>query len=150
MSEDQKIYSLQQIEEWIEDALESEATPQEIYDTIIHSVEKFAIYHRACLNHSSRLLSLLEDNIVVGGDDKIEGYDDFELPLPKQNNVVRMSDYTEKDYWEGKVSGVEFNDALNRYGYEYTPITKDMDITMKDSPYNDGWIQQFYKEKSKD
>ena len=150
MSEDQKIYALKQLEEWIEDALESEATPQEIYDTIIHSVEKFAIYHRACLNHSSRLLSLLEDNIVVGGDDKIEGYDDFELPLPKQNNVVRMSDYTEKDYWEGKVSGVEFNDALNRYGYEYTPITKDMNITMKDSPYNDGWLQQFYKEKSKD
>ena len=36
MSEDQKIYALKQLEEWIEDALESEATPQEIYDTIIH------------------------------------------------------------------------------------------------------------------
>ena len=91
MSEDRKIYSLQQLEEWIEDALESEATPQEIHDTIIHTIEKSVNYHRACLNHSSRLLSLLEDNI------NIEGYDDFELPLPKQDNVVRMSDYTEKD-----------------------------------------------------
>ncbi len=134
MSEDQKIYSLQQLEEWIEDAMESEATPQEIYNTIIHAVEKSAIYHRACLNHSSRLLSLLEDNIVVNVDDKIEGYDQFELPLPKQDNVVRLSDvvkkhkYTEKDYWEGNVSGSDFNDALNLYGYEYTPLSGDINI----------------------
>ena len=36
MSEDRKIYSLQQLEEWIEDALESEATPQEIHLSLIH------------------------------------------------------------------------------------------------------------------
>ena len=126
MSEDRKIYSLQQLEEWIEDALESEATPQEIHDTIIHTIEKSVNYHRACLNHSSRLLSLLEDNI------KIEGYDDFELPLPKQDNVVKMSDYTptEKDYWEGKVVGKQFNDYLKMYGYEYTPSSFKLD-----SPY---------------
>ena len=117
MSEDRKIYSLQQLEEWIEDALESEATPQEIHDTIIHTIEKSVNYHRACLNHSSRLLSLLEDNI------NIEGYDDFELPLPKQDNVVKMSDYTptEKDFWEGRVPDDKFDEYLKKYGYEYTP-----------------------------
>ena len=30
-------------------------------------------------------------------------------------------EYSEKDYWEGKVPDDMFNDYLKRYGYEYTP-----------------------------
>ena len=30
-------------------------------------------------------------------------------------------EYSEKDYWEGKVPDDKFNDYLKRYGYEYTP-----------------------------
>ena len=62
---DHKSYSLAMLEEWIEDALNSDATPQEIYDTIVHTIQRSANYHRACLNHSAKLLSLLEDNVVV-------------------------------------------------------------------------------------
>ena len=29
--------------------------------------------------------------------------------------------YTEKEYWEGKVPDDQFEDYLNKYGYEYTP-----------------------------
>ncbi len=160
---EQKVYSLQQLEEWMQDAMESEATPEEVYATIIHAVEKSAIYHRACLNHSSRLLSLLEDNVNI----KIDGYDDFELPLPKQDNVVKMSDYsvTEKDYWNGNVYGKDFQAALEKYGYEYTPPTdKERERFKLDSPflsgtvdldklrneinssYNDGWTKQYYQD----
>ena len=30
--------------------------------------------------------------------------------------------YTEKEYWEGKVPDDQFEQYLNKYGYEYTPI----------------------------
>jgi len=29
--------------------------------------------------------------------------------------------YTEKEYWEGKVTDDQFEKYLNKYGYEYTP-----------------------------
>ena len=120
---DHKSYSLGMLEEWIEDALSSEATPQEIYDTIVNTIQRSANYHRACLNHSAKLLSLLEDNVVVN---------DTADNVVKLSDVVKTYNYTEKDYWEGNVSGSDFNDALNRYGYEYTTITeKDIDLDIK-------------------
>jgi len=30
--------------------------------------------------------------------------------------------YTEKDYWEGRVPDHLFDEYLQKYGYEYTPI----------------------------
>ena len=33
--------------------------------------------------------------------------------------------YTEKEYWEGKVPNDQFAAYLNKYGYEYTPVTVD-------------------------
>ena len=30
-------------------------------------------------------------------------------------------EYSEKEYWEGKVPDDQFEDYLNKYGYEYTP-----------------------------
>ena len=33
--------------------------------------------------------------------------------------------YTEKEYWEGRVPDDQFEEYLNKYGYEYTPVTVD-------------------------
>ena len=30
-------------------------------------------------------------------------------------------EYSEKEYWEGKVPDDKFEEYLNKYGYEYTP-----------------------------
>ena len=152
---DYKNYSLNHLQDSVRDALESEATPQEVYDCIINEIQRSANYHRACLNSSSRLLSLLEDNI------KIEGYDDFELPVPKQeSNVVRISDRVKS--WHPQRDGESFEECLAREGYEYTPIDSEYRSKFKlDSPelhndvhiktnanslYNDGWTQQHYKD----
>ena len=32
--------------------------------------------------------------------------------------------YTEKEYWEGKVPDDQFESYLNKYGYEYTPVSE--------------------------
>ena len=34
-------------------------------------------------------------------------------------------EYSEKDYWEGKVPDDKFKEYLKRYGYEYTPTSYD-------------------------
>jgi hypothetical protein len=102
-----KSYSLEMLEEWTREALESDNTPNEIYDAIIRTVTKSVDYHRACLNHSTRLLSLLEDNLDVSS---------------RPDNVVSFN-----DYWSGNVAAKDFERALKRYGYEYTPESFKLD-----------------------
>ena len=35
---------------------------------------------------------------------------------------IEMTDkYTEKEYWEGKVPDEEFEEYLQKYGYDYPP-----------------------------
>ena len=35
------------------------------------------------------------------------------------------NEYSEKEYWEGKVPDDKFDEYLNKYGYEYTPTDYD-------------------------
>ena len=37
---------------------------------------------------------------------------------------IRDRVYTEKEYWEGKVPDDQFESYLNKYGYEYTPVSE--------------------------
>ena len=46
-----------------------------------------------------------------------------ELETEKLIETKRV--YTEKEYWEGKVPDYQFESYLNKYGYEYTPVTVD-------------------------
>ena len=39
--------------------------------------------------------------------------------------------YTEKEYWEGKVPDDQFEEYLNKYGYEYTPPVTDNKPTQR-------------------
>ena len=34
-------------------------------------------------------------------------------------------EYSEKEYWEGRVPDDKFNEHLQKYGYEYTPTSYD-------------------------
>ena len=50
----------------------------------------------------------------------------LENNLNKRNNHERRMnsmtrEYTEKEYWEGKVPDELFEEYLKKYGYEYTP-----------------------------
>ena len=46
-------------------------------------------------------------------------------------------EYTEKDYWEGKVPDDKFEEYLKKYGYEYTPT----DYDKIPSRYWELWLQ---------
>ena len=43
--------------------------------------------------------------------------------LETQKLIETKKVYTEKEYWEGKVPDEQFESYLNKYGYEYTPVT---------------------------
>ena len=45
--------------------------------------------------------------------------------LETQKLIETKKVYTEKEYWEGKVPDDQFESYLNKYGYEYTPMTDD-------------------------
>ncbi len=127
-------YTLKNLEESVREALESEATPKEVYETIINEIERTANYHRACLNTSAKTLSLFEDNIEVN-----DSYDDFENPNPPQNvvsfNAVsrKINEAKNESEWKDffKPSMDEFSSAeegsewvKKNGGYEYTPEIK--------------------------
>ena len=40
-------------------------------------------------------------------------------------NQNTKREYSEKEYWEGKVPDDQFNEYLRRQGYEYTPTDYD-------------------------
>ena len=58
MSEN-KNYCLEQLELWIEASLDSESTPEEIYNSIRSSIASKITHHSIYLKQSKELLSLL-------------------------------------------------------------------------------------------
>ena len=60
MSRTNTSYSLDVLNEWVQDALNSDATPEEIYDCIMTSISDNINYHRACLNASKKLLRIMD------------------------------------------------------------------------------------------
>ena len=60
-SEKAKNYSLAELEVWVSDAMESGATPEEIYDTIVSVVKKTVRYHKACYRDGKELFELLSN-----------------------------------------------------------------------------------------
>ena len=107
-------YTLDNLSAWIDEALLSGNTPNQVYDTIIESVKNSMRYHQSCYDDSVRLLALLRGNtntdikVHSNLNGKYEEWKSFEFP-------------SESDYWDGKLDGKEFQEALEKYGYEYTP-----------------------------
>tara|TARA_B100001996_G_scaffold4618_1_gene3907 strand:+ start:377 stop:724 length:348 start_codon:yes stop_codon:yes gene_type:complete len=45
----------------------------------------------------------------------------IEERLDKIEKTLFKKDFTENDYWKGDIPDGKFDEALNKYGYEYTP-----------------------------
>ena len=105
-------YSIQNLQDSLREVMIGEFTPQEIHEVIVDTVKDNMRYYRACYNDSVKLLALLRLNT---------------------NKDIKVIDgeYTENDYWDGKLSGEEFEEALKKYGFDYTPIDKKFKL---DSP----------------
>ena len=49
--------------------------------------------------------------------------DAIDKRLDKIEKTLFKKDFTENDYWNGDIPADKFDEALNKYGYEYTPVT---------------------------
>ena len=56
---DYKKYSLENLENWLHDAMSAEATPQEIYGVIVGVVKETCEYHKQEADRAEKLLNLL-------------------------------------------------------------------------------------------
>ena len=79
-----KNYSLEHLSEWIEDALASEATPEEIYTTILNTIRKRNEYHQSCLNAGESLLRKM--NVA--------------MPPHRPNNIRTGLERDVQKFWE--------------------------------------------------
>ncbi len=95
MNEDN--YSLTNLQEWIEDALYSEATPEEIYDCIVHTVQRRVIYHKKCMNDSQELLNLIDKVRSATRPDNVVSISE---PLSISDEDVKDVTYSRKDWDE--------------------------------------------------
>ena len=87
-----KNYSLEKLSEWIRDSLHSEATPLEIYDTIITSLKQEVSYHDVCKRQAQDILDLMQnDNLYKTADFKVE---DYEVEHPYAESFMSASDDT--------------------------------------------------------
>ena len=113
-------YSLIHLQESLREVMEGEFTPQEIHEVIIDNVKDNMRYYKACYNDSVRLLALLRGNT----NSSIKVHDNFEEIAPgiKVEKIDGIkTEYTANEYWNGEVPEHEFEQYLQKYGYEYTP-----------------------------
>jgi len=89
-----KKYSLEQLDNWVHDALNCEdLTPQDIYDTILKCVDDSVEYHKKYLTKSIELLSLLKGHRKVDFDYTATGE---KFPSATQRD---WNDFWEENYY---------------------------------------------------
>ena len=95
-----KKYSLEQLDNWVNDAVNCEdLTPQDIYDTIVNVVDESVKYHKKYYTKSVELLSLLKGHREVDFDASANEFDNFEYDAAG----AKFPNTTNKDwvdFWE--------------------------------------------------
>ena len=127
-------YSLANLEDAIEDALTSDCTPEEIYDTIRTTLRRNLTYHRICVRTANEVLRLVHG---TEHKDKVINLHEKEL----DSTITEWPDYTELPdrvtYTEKEMTHQEMEDA----GYEMTgdgiwwPKDKEEETPDYNNPY---------------
>jgi len=94
-----KKYSLEQLDNWVHDALNCEdLTPQDIYDTIVKCVDDSVEYHKKYLDKSTKLLSLLKGHVEI----------EIDLSGHPSNHIENANDTDWEEFW-GEVDSISEN-----------------------------------------
>ena len=112
--------SLGHLEAWLNDAVNSDASSKEVYDSLIMTVKGEIEYHERCLKRSQDLMVMLKGNLSALYDvDKISLNDSQAYTSSKVTNAKTEKEY--QDFWNPAKDDEAFEDTLRREGYEYTP-----------------------------
>ena len=113
MTSDYKDYSLEKLRDWVHDAMNSDASPHEIYSTIREAVREEYYYHKDCISRASGLLELLSGHRPVK-DESVDngmrpwGHSDLEYQIANKNKPLSCDKDDESlkcqkswnDFWE--------------------------------------------------
>jgi len=120
-----KKYSLEQLDNWVNDALNCEdLTPQDIYNTIVKCVDESVEYHKKYLTKSTELLSLLK------------GQQNLSENVKEANNYDWV-DFWEENYYpeEYKYSTEEELDAMCDAAAEQEEKDKCREYNLREAEY---------------
>ena len=135
--ESNRSYSLANLEDAVEDAITSDCTPEEIYDTIRTTLRRNLTYHRICVRTANEVLRLVhgtehKDKVINLHEKELDTYLGDTLDDPN-----RWPDYTELPEKGKEMSYQDMIDA----GYEMTgdgiwwPKDKEEETPDYDNPY---------------
>ena len=121
-----KKYSLEQLDNWVNDALNCEdLTPEDIYDTIVNVVDESIEYHKKYLTKSIELLSLLKgqyDYTATG--EKFPQYTEDEMnamcDYASDKEKCREYNLHEAEYYDKRAKLDASYDAMVAKGYTMT------------------------------
>ena len=135
-------YSLTNLEDAVEDAITSDCTPEEIYDTIRTTLRRNLTYHRICVRTANEVLRLVhgtehKDKVINLHEKELDTYLGDTLDDPN-----RWPDYTELPEKEKEMSYQDMIDA----GYEMTgegiwwPKDKEEDVKEETPDYDNPYV----------
>jgi hypothetical protein len=112
-SEKAKNYSLSELEVWVSDAMESGATPEEIYDTIVSVVKKTVRYHKACYRDGKELFEMLSNRPYL---DTVT--DDTVAETREQLSMMWEDDADDIDISKFKLDSTALHDVEDKPSYQ--------------------------------
>ncbi len=141
MTFDYKKHSLEQLENWVHDAMSSDASPHEIYSAIREAVREDYYYHKDRLSRASGLLELLSGHRPVADKELFEAalaereyYEGVSKPLscdkndPSPECQGAWNDFWEEHYYPEEHQNNNLQEEVEEIrkagGYEWTPEVK--------------------------
>ena len=140
-------YSLDNLEDAVEDAITSDCTPEEIYDTIRTTLRRNLTYHRVCVRTANEVLRLVhgtehKDKVINLHERELDAtlteWPDYtELPDDKEVSYDEWRRIEDPTYTEKEMTYQEMIDA----GYEMTgdgiwwPKDKEEETPDYNNPY---------------
>jgi hypothetical protein len=117
---DYRKYSLSKLEDWVCDAISTaDATPQEVYDTIVSAITEYHDHHKKGFEYTTELLGLLNNN------KKWDEWEETYYPEEYKGSTVSSSQYETKN-------GVNYN--------QYVKAKIEAN-----SAWNDGWTREYFQ-----
>jgi hypothetical protein len=115
MTSDYKKYSLEKLQQWVHDAMNSDASPHEIYSAIREAVREEYYYHKDCISRASGLLELLSGHRPVKDESEVNKWDAWEEHYyPEEYKKTTENVDLDKEIEEIRKEG----------GYDWTPEVK--------------------------
>jgi hypothetical protein len=129
MTSDYKKYSLEKLQEWVHDAMNSDASPHEIYSAIREAVREDYYYHKDCISRASGLLELLSGHRPVEDSSILQCDKDDKSPeCQKSWNDFWEENYYPEEYQKYTTNNInlqkEVEDIRKEGGYDWTPEVK--------------------------